>query len=106
MNFLLLALFAVIPLVAQDVLTWHNDNARTGQNLAEIILTVENVNPKTLASCSSFQLTEKSMRNHCIYINCRFLIGDCATYSVSLRNTTAFMRSMQIRASNYCRPGC
>jgi outer membrane protein assembly factor BamB len=34
-------------LAAQDVLTWHNDSARTGQYPSEKVLTLQNVNAKT-----------------------------------------------------------
>jgi outer membrane protein assembly factor BamB len=42
-----LVLLAASVLSATDVVTYHNDNARTGQNLAETILTHNNVNSRT-----------------------------------------------------------
>jgi outer membrane protein assembly factor BamB len=41
------ALSGALSGAAQDVFTWHNDNARTGQNLEEKILTLQNLNAKT-----------------------------------------------------------
>ena len=43
----LLALSALPWAAAQDVLTYHNDNARTGQNLNETILNTTTVNVST-----------------------------------------------------------
>jgi hypothetical protein len=44
---------------AQDVLTWHNDNARTGQNLEDRTLTIHNVNPKTFGKLFTISVDGK-----------------------------------------------
>jgi outer membrane protein assembly factor BamB len=42
-----------------DVLTWHNDNARTGQNLEETFLTPDNVNSGSFGKIGFFRVDGK-----------------------------------------------
>jgi hypothetical protein len=56
------ALFVLTPLASHaqtDVLTWHNDNLRTGQNLTESILTPTNVNASTFGKLANVPVDGK-----------------------------------------------
>jgi hypothetical protein len=61
-------------------LTWHNDLARTGQNLQETLLTPANVNPKTFGKLFSFPV-DGQIFGQPLYVN-NVAIPGKGTYNV------------------------
>jgi hypothetical protein len=53
------ATLAVVAATTADVVTYHNDNARTGQNLNEVILTPSNVNSSSFGKLNFFSTDGK-----------------------------------------------
>jgi hypothetical protein len=53
------ATLAVVAATAADVVTYHNDDARTGQNLNEVILTPSNVNSSSFGKLNFFSTDGK-----------------------------------------------
>jgi len=55
------------PLQSVDVITYHYDNGRSGQNLNETILTPANVNLTQFGKKANSQWMAKSMPSRCIF---------------------------------------
>ena len=64
----------LLPVAAQDVLTYHNDIARTGQNLAETILTPTNVNAASFGKLFTLA-TDGKVDAQPLYVSHVFVAG-------------------------------
>ena len=92
---------------AQDaVLTWHNDAARTGQNLVETVLTPANVNSAEFGKLFTLSVDGK-VDAEPLYVP-SLAIPSQGTHNVLYvaPSTIASMRSMPIREPNFGRYRC
>ena len=82
-----------------SVLTWHNDNSRTGQNLQETILTPANVNSATFGRLATLSVDGK------VDAEPRYVAGltfpTRASITCYTRLPSTIMRSMRRRSLNF-----
>src|SRR5262245_57554871 len=86
--------------IATDVLTYHNDNARTGWNPNEVMLTPANVNPNTFGLLFNL-IVDGNVDAQPLYVSnapvfSRGVFQGNQTLLLSRPNTTACMHSMRI----------
>jgi hypothetical protein len=73
-----------------SVLTWHNDNTRTGQNLAETILTPANVNSTNFGKKCSYSV-DGQVYAQPLYVPAVSIAGGTHNVVYAAPNMTAFM---------------
>lgn len=78
------------PLEAADVLTFHNDNNRTGRNLQETILNTLNVNPKTFGKLFSVSLDGNSFGQPLYVASVNFKGGDRSVVYVATSQNSVY----------------
>ena len=78
------------PLEAADVLTFHNDNNRTGRNLQETILNTLNVNPKTFGKLFSVSLDGNSFGQPLYVASVNFKGGDRSVVYVATSHNSVY----------------
>ncbi len=78
------------PLEAASVLTFHNDNNRTGRNLQETILNTLNVNPNTFGKLFSVSLDGNSFGQPLYVASVHFKGGDRSVVYVATSHDSVY----------------